>query len=113
MNEPWIDPNRWAWLPGTLLGCFGGLIGALAGILAPQGKARRLVLGLFDLMWYLSMFLLAAGLMALGFGQPFGVWFFFGFPGLHGAVLFGIGLPLCRKRYQEAEERRMQAEDFH
>src|SRR5262249_35423983 len=112
MNEPWFDPNRWAWLPGTLLGCLGGLWGALAGTLAPQGKARHLVLGFGLLLWGLSVVLLVTGLVALCTGQPYGVWYGLGLGGLIGAVALGPALPLVRKRYREAEERRIQAEDF-
>ena len=38
MNEPWFDPNSYAWIPGTLLGTLSGLWGALVGTLAPRGK---------------------------------------------------------------------------
>lgn len=112
MNDPWFDPNRWAWLPGTLLGCLGGLWGSLAGVLAPQGKARRVVIGFGELLLWLSAALLAAGLIALFAGQPYGVWYGLGLAGLVGTLALGPVLPLVRKRYREAEERRMQAEDF-
>lgn len=111
MNEPWFDPIRWAWLPGTLLGVIGGMWGALAGTLAPQGKARSLVLGVGALLWVISMVLLAAGLTALFTGQPYGVWYGLGLAGLIGTIVLGPLLPVARKRYREAEERRMQAED--
>ena len=32
MNEPWFDVNTMAWLPGTALGCLGGLWGSLLGM---------------------------------------------------------------------------------
>jgi hypothetical protein len=111
MNDPWFDPNRWAWLPGTLLGVLGGLWGGLAGTLAPQGKARRLVLGSGELLQWLSVILLGAGLIALFTGQPYGIWYGLGLAGLIGTVVLGPALPQIRKRYREAEERRMQAED--
>ncbi len=112
MNEPWFDPNRWAWLPGTFFGCLGGLWGGLGGVLASQGKARRLVVGFGELLQWLSVVLLAAAVIALCTGQPYGVWYFLGLPGLIGTCVIGPLLPLVRKRYREAEERRMQAEDF-
>lgn len=112
MNEPWFNPNYWAWLPGTLLGCFAGLWGALAGTLAPRGKARPLVLGLARLLVGASVVLLAAGLAALWCGQPYGVWYGLGMAGLVGTLVVGPLLPLIWKRYREAEERRMQAEDL-
>lgn len=112
MNDPWFDLNRWAWLPGTLLGCIGGLWGGLAGTLAPQGKARSLVLGLGGVLETLSIGLLMAGLLALVTGQPYGVWYGLGLAGLIGSLVIPAGLFVIRKRYREAEERRMQAEDF-
>ncbi len=112
MNDPWFDPIRWAWLPGTLLGCLGGLWGALVGTLAPQGKARNLVLGSGMLLWGLSAISLAAGLTALCTGQPYGVWYGLGLAGLLGTLVLGPLLPLVRHHYREAEERRIQAEDF-
>jgi hypothetical protein len=107
MIEPWFDANQWAWLPGTLLGVFGGLWGSLLGILAPQGKGRPLVLGLGWLFLGLSLLLLAAGLTALVSGQPYGVWYGLGLTGLVGTVVFAPLLSGAKKRYQEAEQRRM------
>lgn len=109
MAEPWFDPMQWAWLPGTLLGVLGGLWGSLAGVLAPQGKARPLVLGLGWSLLGVSLFLFAAGLTALASGQPFGVWFFLLSAGLLGEI-FVVLVPVVRKRYQEAEQQRMSEE---
>jgi uncharacterized membrane protein len=111
MNEPWFDPIRWSWLPGTLLGVLGGLWGSLAGTLAPRGKARPLVLGLGWLLFVASLVLLAAGLTALVSGQPYSVWYGLGLAGLVGTLVIAPLLPIARKRYRQAEERRMQAED--
>ncbi len=106
MSEPWFDASHLAWLPGTLLGVFGGLWGALVGVLAPQGKGRPFVLGFGWLLFGASLLLLAAGLTALVSGQPYGVWYGLGLGGLIGAVVLGPILPVVRKRYREAEERR-------
>ncbi len=107
MVEPWFDANSWAWLPGTLLGVSIGLWGSLAGVLAPQGKARVIVLGLGWWLFGVSLVLLGAGLIALVNGQPYGVWYGLGMGGLIGTVVLGPILPVVRKRYREAEERRM------
>ena len=112
MNQPWFDPNHWAWLPGSLLGCFGALWGTLGGVLAPQGKARPLVLGLGVLLGGLSVLLLGTAMTALWAGQPYGVWYGLGLPGLIGTLVLCPLIPLVRKRYREAEERWIQAEDF-
>ena len=42
MSEPWFDPNRYAWIPGTALGVLGGILGSMAGVLAPRGRAKGL-----------------------------------------------------------------------
>jgi hypothetical protein len=107
MAEPWFDANSWAWLPGTLLGVSTGIWGSLAGVLAPQGKARPLVLGLGEWLFAASLVLLAVGLTALVSGQPYGVWYGLCLAGLIGTVVLGPLLPVVRKRYREAEERRM------
>lgn len=112
MTDPWFNPNYWGWLPGTFLGCFAGLWGALAGTFAPRGKGRSLILGFGLLLFGLSMSLLTAGLTALASGQPEGVWYSLGLAGLIGVAVIGPMLPVVRNRYREAEERRMQAQDL-
>jgi hypothetical protein len=107
MVEPWFDEIHWAWLPGTLLGVFGGLWGSLVGVLAPQGKARPQVVGFGWFLLGLSLILLAAGMTALVSGQPYGVWYGLGLPGLLGLVVIAPLLPVANKRYREAEERRI------
>lgn len=109
---PWFDPNLYAWIPGTMLGVVGGTLGALTGVLAPRGKARSLVLGLFAAAAFASVALLAIGCVALAVGQPYGVWYGFGLPGLLGTVLFGVMYGVVRKRYQDAETRRLHAADL-
>jgi hypothetical protein len=69
-------------------------------------------MGLGLLLIGLSVAALAAGLIGLGTGQPYGVWFFLAMPGLVGVCVLGPLWPLLRKRYREAKERRMQAEDL-
>jgi hypothetical protein len=86
--------------------------GGLAGLLAVQGKARSLVLGFGDLLETLAVGLLAAGVIALLTGQPYGVWYGLGLAGLIGVLVLPFNLRELRKRYREAEERRMQAEDL-
>ena len=112
MSDLWFDPARWSWLPGTVVGCSCGVWGAVAGTLAPRGKARTLVLGLGSLLFGLSVVLLAAGLTALAMGQPYGVWYGLGLGGLVGTFVIPPVLPIIRQRYREGEERRMQAADL-
>jgi hypothetical protein len=112
MNEPWFNPNLWAWLPGTVFGCLGGLWGTLAGVLAPRGKARRFILGYGLMLVAVSVIFLAAALYAFWSGQPYGIWYSMGLPGVQGVVVLGPLLPLVLYRYRQAEERRMSAQDL-
>lgn len=112
MPEPWFNPNLYAWIPGTVYGVAGGLLGGLAGTLAPQGKARSLVVGSFYTMIGISILLLIVGVAAYFSGQPYGIWYGLGLPGVLGVILFPSLLPVIHRRYREAEERSMKAQDM-
>lgn len=112
MSEPWFDPNLYAWIPGTLLGVAGGILGSLAGTLAPRGKGKGLVLSCFALALTASAILLIAGIVAFIQAQPYGVWYGLGLPGLLGCTVLGALFPMILKRYREAEERRLAAQDL-
>jgi len=112
VNDPWFNPNAWAWIPGTLLGVLGGTWGALAGTLAPRGRARRPVLGAGLLLLLLAMLSGVAGVAALFVGQPYGVWYGLLLPSVIGGFVLGPLLPLVARRYREAEGRKITAEDL-
>lgn len=112
MNEVWFDPNVYSWIPGTLYGTLGGLWGGVAGSLAPRGSAKRLVLGLGYLFIVIGLALLLMSIVAYLTGQPYGIWYGLGLPGLLGLVLFPSLLPVVLARYREAEERKLRAKDL-
>ncbi len=112
MNELWFDPNHYAWIPGTLLGVLGGLWGSLAGLLAPRGKAKSLMLGSLGLMLTACAVCLMLGVIALLRHQPYGVWYALLFPGVLGLFLFPVLTPVVLLRYREAENRKIQARDL-
>ena len=112
MNEPWFDPNLYAWIPGTLLGVLGGTWGALAGGLTPQGKARGLVMGLWYFLMACTLVLLFAATVALVQGQPYGVWYGLGLPGVIGGSVLGPLYFVVRQRYRHAEAQRIEAKDL-
>lgn len=114
MSTPWFDPALFGTWFGVLVGgvggSLGGLLGAVAGTLAPQGKGRAFVLGGMWAFTVLGFIVAAFGLVALLCGQPFFIWFFPLFFGPDIALIFGLLTPVVRRRYAEAEERRLEAE---
>jgi hypothetical protein len=111
MSAPWFDPNLFGWLPGTVFGVLGGLWGSLGGVLAPQGRGRAWVVGLGGLLGLAAAVFLVAAVVAMLSGQPYGVWYSLGLPGLLGCCLMPGLLPVVIARYAQAEERRMAARD--
>jgi hypothetical protein len=112
MSEPWFDANQWAWVPGTALGCLAGLWGALAGVLAPRGKAKGLLWGTYWLLLGAGAVLLVVGLVAVVAGQPYGVWFGLLIAGVLVCVVFAPMAVVLRHTYRAAEERKMRAQEF-
>jgi hypothetical protein len=112
MIEPWFNPNAYAWLPGTLLGVVGGIEGTLIGVWAPKGKHRAFVMGLLFVDLLVSCILLVVGVVALLTGQPFGIWYGLGFPGLLGLLILGPITWVARKVYTEAELHKSMGEDL-
>ncbi|MFQ5506159.1 MAG: hypothetical protein ACE5F1_15405 [Planctomycetota bacterium] len=114
--EPWFDPNRFgAWygsVAGGGGGVIGGTLGALGGWLAPKGKGRSFVIGGMFCMLVFGLANLAFGITALVLGQPYGIWY----GGLLCGVIFTAVtaslIPVMNKRYRQAEQRRMEAEDL-
>ena len=112
MSDPWSNPNLYAWIPGAAFGVVGGLWGSLAGTLAPRGRGRRLVLGVGWALLIASAGLLASAVTALACGQPYGVWYGLGLPGVLGLSLIPPNLFVIRRHYRQAEERGMTARDL-
>lgn len=106
MTAPWFDPHLYAWLPGTLLGVIGGgLGGPLLGACAGRSTHKALVFAFLIVVQAACAALLAAGVIARSKGQPYGVWYGLGLPGLLGLLVFGALTPLVLRRYREAEAR--------
>ncbi len=116
MSEPWFDPIRFGALyggiAGGVLGSLGGILGAMAGTLAPKGKGRSFVLGAFTLMILIGAGHLLLGLYALANRQPYGIWYPLVLIGSILTIVMGSLRPVVRKRYQEAEARKMEAAAF-
>jgi hypothetical protein len=111
--QPWFENQG---LVGGLLGAgagiMGGIYGTAVGLLAPQGKARGFVFGMHFTFLALGVLLLVAGVTAVSTGQPYGVWYALLLPGGLITFLMLMFLPMVRMRYQQAEHRRLEAEEF-
>jgi hypothetical protein len=92
---------------GVLIGCFGGLIGLLAG----KGKARNFVLTTMKIFIALGILLTIAGFVAVVSSQPYAVWYALLLPGVILTLVFSLTLPSIQKRYDELEIRRMTSVD--
>ena len=112
MTEPWIDPNHYAWIPGSAYGLAAGLLGGLVGWLVPRGRARNFILRAWFTIWAIAVALLIAGFVALAEGQPWGVWYALLLPGAIGTLVVGANSLVIMKRYREIEERRLAAKDL-
>ena len=114
MAEPWFDPNTFgAWfgtIAGGGLGTLGGLLGAAAGILAPRGKAKAVIVGAWYLTIAFGVAVLLFGVYALVVGQPWGIWYGPVLCGTIITIVMGGLLPVIRMRYRAAEQRRIDAE---
>ncbi len=112
-SNPWFTNYG---LAGAILGggagVLGGVYGSLLGVCAPRGRARGLVLGLNWAAMLLGAVLLTAGLVALGMGQPYGVWYPMTLSGAILTIVMGCLLPVARLVYRQADLRRLQAEEF-
>jgi len=106
----------WSDRTGNLIGCIGGcvigLLGGLIGTLAGMGKARRLVVGTCVALIVLGGICLVVGLVAVAIGQPYAVCFPLLLVGGLLDVIVGASLPTIRRRYEQAELRRMAAMDI-
>ena len=113
---PWFDQQT-AGLVGGLLGggigvFVGGIGGGVGGSLAVMGKARSFGLGMFYFGIVLGLVLSGVGLYALVTGQPLWVWGSFALPGVLTAGLMGGLLPVIKIRYRQAEQRKLDAQEF-
>lgn len=115
MSEPWFsDPNTFgAWfgaIAGGGGGSLAGVLGALAGYLAPRGKGRQWILaGMWGFV-VLGLILLGVGIVAVSTGQPYAIWYPFVLCGAIFTVVVSCNIPVVRGVYRRAEERKLEAE---
>ena len=99
-------------IAGAVFGTAVGLLGAAAGVLAPRGMARRLVIGAFVTALGAGIAVLSAGVFALTIGQPHHVWFGLALFGALTTAITGGLLPVVMTRYREADVRKLDAAEL-
>lgn len=115
-DNPLATPGAWwddrsAGLIGGIAGTVGGLLGGLIGVLTSMGRARTLVLTLAKGLLILGVISLLLGLVALGLGQPYAVYYPLLLLGVILSAVMGANLRTIRRRYEGLELRRMAAMD--
>jgi hypothetical protein len=113
-----LEPGEWPGAGGAGAGLWGGVAGALLGIVAAflgwlgnQGRARTLVLSGFRLIMAAGGLALAAGLITVLRGLSYDVYYPLLLIGGIALLVPATTLPRLEKRYQELELRRMSAAD--
>ncbi|HEY5234073.1 MAG TPA: hypothetical protein VIK35_11125 [Verrucomicrobiae bacterium] len=109
-SSNWWTPEQGGMIGGiggAIIGCFG----ALVGVLASKGKARKFVLALTKIFIVLGIFLLLAGAIAAATKQPYAVYYPMLLAGFILTIVFSINLPSIQRRYDELEIRRMTSVD--
>ena len=92
---------------GSLIGCLGALIGTLASL----GKARRFVLTTTVILIVTGILLVIAGVVAVAMKQPYAVWYPLLLGGTILTFVLSINLYSIKRRYDDAEIRRMTSMD--
>jgi hypothetical protein len=114
MADPWFDPNTFgAWfgtIAGGGLGVLGGSLGAAAGLLAPRGKGKNIIVSAWIALIVIGVAMLLFGGYAWAVGQPWGIWYGPVLCGTIVTIVLGGQLPMICSRYRQAENRRMDAE---
>ena len=95
---------------GAGIGILGGVYGGVAGVLASKGKARGAVLGTHVVLLGLGILSLLAGIVAAVMGQPYHVMFPLLLIGIVLTFVMGPLLPVMRRAYLQADQRRLEAE---
>lgn len=103
--------GRSAGLIGGIGGALIGLWGALIGVLASRGKARRFVLGSANTLLVIGVASLVGGVVSVGVGQPYSVYYPLLLIGIILVVVFGKMRGHLSAQYEQLELQRMQSMD--
>ncbi|MEQ8769075.1 MAG: hypothetical protein RIB60_01045 [Phycisphaerales bacterium] len=115
--DPWWT-EQGAGIAGAIVGgvggsLLGGIGGGVCGPLAAAGRGRAFVMAFFWTAIVISAALVVTGAVAMIFlDQPTHVWLVLTAPGaLFGALSGGL-MPGIKKRYADAEQRKLAAEEL-
>jgi hypothetical protein len=92
--------------------CIYKSLPGLVAWLVPHGRARRFILSAWLALWIAALALLGIGFVALGIGQPWGVWYGLLLPGAIGTLVVGANWLVIRDGYRQMEQRRLAAKDL-
>ena len=109
--DPWWNETTGRYVAsfgGAGLGMLCGVYGALVGALAPKGKARRPMIVVHVVLLSVGVVALILGVIALASGQPRHVWYPLLLVGGILSLVLGFLLPVVRRRYEEAKQRRVE-----
>jgi len=109
-SSNWLTPEQGGMIGGiggAIIGCFGALI----GVLASRGKARKFVLALTKIFIALGIFLLLAGAVAAVMKQPYMIYYPLLLAGFILTIVFSVNQSSIQRRYDELEIRRMTSVD--
>lgn len=111
--EPWFssrDAGLIGGLGGASIGVVCGIFGAIVGSLAPRGIGRKAVLGFAVVIIVIAAAVLLTGIYALAVGQPYHVYYPMLLLGFVPTLVMGGLFPSMRRRYDAAEQRKMDAD---
>lgn len=110
--EPWFSTEAAIYFGsfgGAGVGVLGGLLGAAAGVLAPQGKGKAFILNSMLVLGCLGVLCLLTGIVAVVMSQPYAIYYPFLLIGFILTVVMFAVRPAVRQRYREAEQRKLEA----
>jgi len=99
-------------IAGSALGILGGVLGTITGICAPRGRCKGLVYGLSAFMIVAGIIALIMGVAALLVHQPYAVYYPLILIGIICTAVIGGLMSVIRRRYREADSRRLEAEEL-
>lgn len=106
----WWGNQMASWI-GGILGPLLGIMGAIVGTLSGLGRGRKVAMGICWFAIVFGIICLGAGLGAVAMSQPYVVYFPLLLIGGLSTVIMSSVLPSTRKRFENAELRRIESMD--